>query len=353
VGSLAATAVVVATVTTIVLGAAFVESITRSSAANGAKHSADAAPTPTSSTAPTTTTDPRVAPLPVASAPYAVGVTHVSFTDTTRGTDARGDTPASSSRTIAVTVRYPIAGAAGDDETAGVAAVRGSFPLLVFAHGDDVSADTYARLEHQLASAGFVVVAPDFPLTSSALPGPAIEDDVVNQAADVSFVISSMLDPSRAPVQVLDVADRGPVGVVGHSDGGVTAAAVAYNSTVADPRVGAAVVLSGAEARYDGTWFTTQSPPLLAVHGTADEVNPFDSSTTLYDGATGPAMLVAVQGGSHLGPFTTDDDEPAVAALAADFLLAHLEGDAAASARLATDVGGGGALSLVASSPGP
>jgi fermentation-respiration switch protein FrsA (DUF1100 family) len=290
---------------------------------------------------------------PTPTAPFAVGVTHVTYTDTTRQTDARGDTPASSSRTIPVTIRYPVAGAVSDDEAPELPAVAGSFPLVVLAHGFDVSADTYALLEHQIASAGFVVAAPDFPLTSSAIPGPAIEDDVSNQAGDVSFVISSLLDPTQAPAVVAQAIDRDHVGVVGHSDGGVTAAAVAYNATVADPRVGAAVILSGAEARYDGSWFTTQSPPLLAIHGTDDEVNPFASSTTLYDGATGPAMLVAVQGGSHLGPFTTDADEPDVATLVADFLRAHLEGDPTAAGRLVADANVDGELSLVASNVGP
>jgi fermentation-respiration switch protein FrsA (DUF1100 family) len=285
-------------------------------------------------------------PRPVV--PFDVGVLHVTYTDTSRSTDARGDTPASESRVIPVTVRYPIAGAASDTETPDAPAEIGSFPLVVFAHGFDVSADTYATIEHQLASAGFVVAAPDFPLTSSALPGPAIESDVSNQAADVSFVITSILDASEVPAPLFGVIDPTEVGVVGHSDGGVTAAAVAYNSTVADPRIGAAVILSGAEARYDGSWFTTASPPLLAIHGTADEVNSFESSTTLFDDATGPKMLVGVDGGSHLGPFTTDPVEPEVATLAAEFLRDHLEGDTVAAGRLDTDANVDGELTLVA-----
>jgi fermentation-respiration switch protein FrsA (DUF1100 family) len=110
--------------------------------------------------------------------------------------------------------------------------------------------------------------------------------------------------------------------------------------------VQAAVVLSGAEADYDGTWFTTQSPALLAIHGVDDEVNPFSSSQALYDGATGPRMLVAVEGGSHLGPFTNDPSEPAVATLAVDFLRAHLTGDASAADRLNADADVPGVLTL-------
>ena len=82
------------------------------------------------------------------------------------------------------------------------------------------------------------------------------------------------------------VNSTAPVGVVGHSDGGVTAAAVAYNDAVADSRIGAAVVLSGAEIAYPGGWFTRQSPPLLAIHGDADEVNPYWASEQLFADAT-------------------------------------------------------------------
>jgi fermentation-respiration switch protein FrsA (DUF1100 family) len=269
--------------------------------------------------------------------PYAVGVLSATVTDTTRTTDARGDTPASPERSLALTIRYPTAGTDDTADVSNAPARPGAYPLVVFAHGFDSSAATYATLEHQLASAGFVVVAPDFPLTSSIYPGAPIEDDVSNQAADVSFVITTMLDPTRSPGQLSSVIAPGAVGVVGHSDGGVTAAAVAYNSTVADSRIGAAVILSGAEARYDGSWFTTQSPPLLAVHGTDDEINPYADSTQLVADATGTKYLATVVGGSHLGPFTTDASEPDVARLAGDFLLASLEGDTQAQGRITTD----------------
>jgi fermentation-respiration switch protein FrsA (DUF1100 family) len=285
-------------------------------------------------------------PLPVP--PYAVGITHVTYTDPSRPTEARGDSPASSSRTIPVTIRYPVEGLAGSAESADAVPDAGTYPMVVFAHGYDVSAATYATMEDQLAGAGFIVAAPDFPMTSSALGGAADEADVSNQAADVSFVISRLLDPTTAPRVLAGSVASGPVGVVGHSDGAVTAAAVAYNSTVADPRIGAAVVLSGAEARYGGAWFTTQSPPLLAIHGTADEINPISSSEQLYADATGSKMLVTVDGGSHLGPFTTDPVEPTVAALVGDFLRSQLDGDAAATARLPADADVAGALTLAA-----
>ena len=117
---------------------------------------------------------------------------------------------------------------------------------------------------------------------------------------------------------------------------------------MADPRIGAAVILSGAEARYPGSWFTTASSPLLAIHGDSDEVNPYSSSEQLYDDATDTRYLVTVLGGSHLGPFTDGAARPAVSTLLADFLRAELSGDTAAAAAITGDANASGLLALAA-----
>src|SRR5262249_7652137 len=77
--------------------------------------------------------------------------------------------------------------------------------------------------------------------------------------------------------------------------------------------------------------------------------NPYSSSLQLFEDATGPQYLATVDGGSHLGPFTTDASEPDVARLAADFLRTYLGGDAAARARLGTDGDVDGEMALAAS----
>jgi alpha-beta hydrolase superfamily lysophospholipase len=262
--------------------------------------------------------------------------TSVTLVDDTRPTPARGTTPTASSRTLTVTITTPDV----DDGA--------RYPLVVFVHGYDADAATYAALESDLAARGFVVAAPDFPLSSSALDG-APERDVVDQATDVSFVISALLGDASPTVRS-EIADT-PVAVVGHSDGAVTTAGVAFNDDYADPRVGAAVVLSGAEAFFPGPWFgNAGAPALLAIHGTDDEVNPFAASTTLYDDDPGSVKaLVAVDGGSHLGPFTTDAVRPAIATLIADFLRGQLVGESDATAKVAADAAAPG-LALVAAS---
>jgi dienelactone hydrolase len=284
---------------------------------------------PTGREATTTTTAVESGP------PYAVGVTQVSLSRT----DATGFRP------LPVSVRYPAVGSAAGAETGDAPAAPGRFSLVLFAHGWNGSADFYASMDREIASAGFIVAAPSFPHTSS-VSGPMNRGDVVNQPADLAFLIDQF---TGTPPELLDghVAPT-KVGVVGHSDGGVTAAGIAFNTCCVDPRVGAAAVLSGAELFFGGAWFPPASPPLLAVHGASDEVNPFGASQRLFDDAPSPKFLVRAPGG-HIPPFTTDPVvRPAVSTLVADFLLAELDGDAQARQRVPTDADAGG-LQLVGS----
>ncbi len=253
----------------------------------------------------------------------AVAQLHTTYVDDTR-----------EGRTVAVTVYFPEG--------------SGPFPLVVLAHGFAVSAETYAALAGEIASGGFVVAVPDFPRSSSAVTSAPVRD-YVEQASDVSFVVTSLLDTSTRPAALGGIIAATPVGVIGHSDGGITAAGVAFNSEYADARIGAAVVLSGGAFGFPGTWFDADpAPALLAVHGDADEVNPFSASTSLYDAASGPKWLVSVTDGTHLEPFTTGAPRTSIAVLVVDFLRATLQGDAAAEARITSDASVSGTLELIA-----
>jgi alpha-beta hydrolase superfamily lysophospholipase len=296
-------------------------------------------------TAPTTT------PAPASSGPpYAVGVVRVSVVDTSRGVAARGPTPASPERTLQVTIRYPTAvrSGAASAESTDAPALAGPRALVLFAHGFALTDQTYPRFLHDLAASGFVVADPEFPLSSSALPGPAT-NDVVEQARDLGFVADRVLDPASRPTPLRDVLFDDHLGVVGHSDGGVTAAGFAANSCCADPRVGAVVVLAGALGRFPGSWFTTAAPPMLVLHGDADDVNPLSSSEGVYAAARPPKLFAVVSGGSHIGAFEDDVHRPAVVTLVAGFLRAFLLGDTAAASHLPADADQPGVLVLRAS----
>lgn len=288
---------------------------------------APAAPIPAApEPAPTTTT----APGP----PYAVDVAHTTVVDPSRATAARGPTPASSSRSLPLTVHVP--------------AASGPFPLVVFAHGYDVAASDYADLQHDLAAQGFVVVAPDFPRSSTVFPGPPTQSDIDDQARDVGFLVDAFLD-GRVPGPWSGRVASGEAGVVGHSDGGNTVARAASNSCCVASRIGAAAVLSGDEGTSGGEWGVAGSPPMLFVQGTADTINPWSFSQRLYDDAAPPKTIVAIDGADHLAPYTTGPQRGAVVALLAAFLRASLTGDATARAQV-PDLASTAGLRLVASS---
>jgi len=291
---------------------------------------------PSTTTAPTVTTEPAAPPTTAAPAgpPYAVETAQTTVIDPTRGTEARGPTPASGSRTLPVTVQVP--------------AAPGPFPLVVFAHGYDIAAADYADFQRDLAAQGFVVVAPDFPRSSTAFPGPPTQADIDEQARDVGFLVDQMLDGRVTGVWSGKIA-AGEAGVVGHSDGGNTVARAASNSCCFASRIGAAAVLSGDEGASGGQWGVAGSPPMLFVQGTADDINPWSFSQRLYDDAASPRTIVAIDGAGHLEPYTTGAQRPTIAALVAGFLRAHLAGDATAASQVPA-LADAGDLRLVASS---
>jgi carboxymethylenebutenolidase len=91
----------------------------------------------------------------------------------------------------------------------------------------------------------------------------------------------------------------GKVGLLGFSNGGFLAVA----SAAADPRVTALVVFyAGIPATPD----ITHLPPLLALHGDADQIIPLSSGRALVEKARalgGPTELVVYPGAGHIFDF--------------------------------------------------
>jgi dienelactone hydrolase len=241
---------------------------------------------------------------------YAVGKIVVVYTDRSRSIRLPGHPPIP--RTLVTVIRYPAEGTKTSNDVTGAppAARSGPFPLVVFAHGFDVTPAPYARLLQAWASAGYVVAAPTFPLTRPRAPGGPDESDLVNQPADMSFVITRLLQGSGADRGILaGLIDGRAIAVAGQSDGGSTALATAYNDHFRDRRLGAAVVLSGAEIPgLGGYGFRPGEPPLLAVQGTADTSNAPSSTYRYFGLAAAPKFLLTLLGAPHLGPYT--DQQP-------------------------------------------
>lgn len=225
-----------------------------------------------------------------ARAAYPVAETTLTFVDATRAEPAYGSYPGSPARTLVTDIFVP-------SRQRG----RERFPLVVFAHGFASSPFAYEPWIRAWAEQGYVIAAPAFPETKAAAPdGPSLFD-YVNQPADVSFVITQMLQLDNTPGSpVYHAIARHSIGVVGHSLGAITTLAVADNSCCHDPRVRAAVSLSGLRLPFgDGTWGTVPPTPLLVVHGTADDTTPYLNGLESYAGAAPPKYMLTLFGASH------------------------------------------------------
>jgi pimeloyl-ACP methyl ester carboxylesterase len=212
-------------------------------------------------------------------------------------------------RALETVVRYPAAG--------------NTYPLIVFGHGYTLTPARYARLLRAWAEAGYVVAAPVFPLENAAAPGGPTESDLINQPEDMSFVITGLLAlNARTNGGLYEKIDPSRIAVAGHSDGAETALAVAYDHRFRDPRVDAAIVLSGAALPGMGA-FPRNGPPLLAVQGTADPINPPATSAGFFRLAGRPKFLLWLLGASHLPPYTDEQPQLGIVERATTAFLDH------------------------------
>lgn len=244
---------------------------------------------------------------------FAVGIRLLKLIDRSRR--IRLPNGGSTERPLLTYVWYPASGAPGRGVRGAAPPARdpGRFPLVIFGHGFAVTPERYAQLLQAWTTAGYVVAAPRFPLSNAQAPGGPDEADLVNQPADMRYVISRLLSASAAPSGPLSgLIDPSAIAVAGHSDGGETALAAAYDTRYRDPRVDAALILSGAELPGPGFTFPARSPPLLVTQGTADGTHPASFSIAFFELAPRPRYLLTLLGAGHLTPYTAQQPQLAV-----------------------------------------
>jgi len=222
--------------------------------------------------------------------PMAIHMHETSFVDDSRPTQANGDYAGDAVRRMEGKVWHPVSNA------------EGPYPLIVYSHGFTSTRDGGAYLAEQLASLGYVVVSVNYPLTNFEAPGGPNVKDVVNQPADVSFLIDTLVQQGgTAGHQLEGMVDESRVGVTGTSLGGMTTALVSFHPEMRDPRIGAALSIAGPTGLFTETFFSHAQVPFLMLAGDIDALVPHNTNAVPVIDKIEGAQLVTLVGGSHTG----------------------------------------------------
>ena len=206
----------------------------------------------------------------------------------------------------------------------------GPFPIVLFSHGLGALPESFRPLFEDWVHDGFVVIGPTYPHTNGR--NATNPRDLVNQPADASFVLDSVIElMSERDHKLSGRLDPERISAVGHSMGGMTTVALA-STCCADGRIDAGVIYAGDATAFRDDGFVRDAPPLLFIHGDADAVVSYESGREAYRDATGPKAFITLAGADHTGPFFDDTGThgSVVSAATLAFLRWTLRNDAGA-----------------------
>jgi dienelactone hydrolase len=231
-----------------------------------------------------------------ATGPHPVGEAQLTLIDGSRPTQAVGSFPGAAERTLQTRIWYPATSAGSGAAPSG----DGPFPIVGWAHGITSGSAEGQFVGAHLASHGYVVVAPSFPLSHGGAPGGATIADTTSQPGDLDFVMRRVA-AGAAGDALASAIDDTRRGVAGFSLGGGTVLLAAYHPTWRIENLAAAVAVAPAscffgEGVYDG------SLPVLIVAGDADMLVPLAGGPErAFRWADAPIDLVTLRGATHFG----------------------------------------------------
>jgi dienelactone hydrolase len=237
-------------------------------------------------------------------APASIGVDEVleeerTFIDASRPTRANGSAPASDQRTLATRLWY------APMPVAAPACAGRRCALVLLAHGWGGRTSRFDAIARALASHGYIVAAPSFPLTNEDAPGGHLNGltDASEQPRDLSFIVDELLaaaaDRQDPLYQRID-AER--IGAVGHSLGGATVIGATHAVCCIDPRFDAAVLVAPATFLVSGSFGPTTGygPPMLTVNGHDDPLVSPSSSRAYARSLAPPTYYLEVADVGHV-----------------------------------------------------
>jgi predicted dienelactone hydrolase len=224
----------------------------------------------------------------LAPGPFAVATIELEWVDPARPTDANGDFPGAPERRLPVAIWHPVG-------------APGHHPLLVYSHGFMSTRFGGRYLAEHLASHGYVVMATDYPLSHFGAPGGPNAGDVVNQPADVSFLISQILALPPGDRPFTGELDPARIGAFGLSLGGLTTSLVAFHPKLRDPRIHAALSIAGPGAPFTARFYESADLPFLMIGGTADAMIDYELNAAPLPAQIRHGGLVTIQRATHAG----------------------------------------------------
>lgn len=231
--------------------------------------------------------------------PLAVAVSEFTLTDNSRPTEPNQDFAGAAIRELAIKMWQP-------QQNEEDPKLNPPYPLLVFSHGLAGSRNNATYLGEFLASHGYILVAMDFPLTKLFAPGGPNVLDMVNQPADITFIIDALLAANEQPSHALyHQIDATRIGLIGHSLGGMTTTLATYHPRLRDPRVSAAISLAGPLEMFGRQLFAAHNTPFMLIASDTDPMVDYNKNAAVLASRINNAMLVTLHNASHSG-FTAE-----------------------------------------------
>lgn len=225
----------------------------------------------------------------LAPGPYSVGRAEFEWIDTDRaGASQDGKSESSGPRELPTTIWYP------ED-------LDEEHPLLVFSHGLMSSRKGCTYMAEHLASYGYVIVSADHPFSNADAPGGPDMLDVVNQPADLTFLIDQTLNLSDGKQPFKGTIDIDRIGAFGISLGANTVTLAAFHPEWRDPRIAAVVSIVGHGDVFGPAFFDHASVPFLMIAGTADAIVDYNVNAKPIPSKIRRGGLVTIEGATHAG----------------------------------------------------